>query len=75
MLPTNCEPVPSVAELPTCQKMLALVDVDDGTPDTGQIAVEVRGAGVNPADAKLYGGAFGTNCRYRCGLEWRLRGS
>ena len=22
MLPTNCEPVPSVAELPTCQKML-----------------------------------------------------
>jgi NADPH:quinone reductase-like Zn-dependent oxidoreductase len=41
--------------------VLAIVDVEEGTPGPGQIAVDVRAAGINPADAKLYGGAFGTN--------------
>ena len=39
--------------------MLAIVDVEDRPPDSGQIAVDVRAAGVNPADAKIYSGAFG----------------
>ena len=39
--------------------MLALVDVIDEVPGPGQIAVDVRGAGVNPVDAKRYGGQYG----------------
>lgn len=39
--------------------MLEIVDVDDGSPGPGEIAVDVRAAGVNPADAKFYSGAFG----------------
>ena len=39
--------------------MLSIVDVDDGSPGPCQIAVDVRAAGVNPADAKFYSGAFG----------------
>ena len=52
-------------------EVLALVDVDDASPGSGQIAVDVRAAGVNPADAKMYGGLFGTNLRLpmRLGME------
>ena len=39
--------------------MLAIVDVEDSPPGPGQIAVDVRAAGVNPADVKFYSGAFG----------------
>jgi NADPH:quinone reductase-like Zn-dependent oxidoreductase len=40
-------------------EVLAIIDVEVGPPGPGQIAVDVRAAGVNPADAKFYGGAFG----------------
>ncbi|HEX3089524.1 MAG TPA: NADP-dependent oxidoreductase [Ilumatobacteraceae bacterium] len=40
-------------------EVLSIVDVDDGSPGPGQIAVDIRAAGVNPADAKFYSGAFG----------------
>ena len=51
--------------------MLAIVNVEDELPGPGQIAVDVRAAGVNPADAKLYGGLFGTKLALpmRVGME------
>jgi NADPH2:quinone reductase len=42
-------------------EVLEIVEVDVGTPGTGQVLVEVRAAGVNPADWKSYTGAFGTD--------------
>jgi len=39
--------------------VLAIIDVDDGPPGPGQIAVDVRAAGVNPSDFKFYNGTFG----------------
>ncbi|MDN5900357.1 MAG: NADP-dependent oxidoreductase [Brachybacterium sp.] len=37
-----------------------LIERDIPTPGSGEIAIEVRAAGVNPADWKRRGGAFGT---------------
>jgi NADPH:quinone reductase-like Zn-dependent oxidoreductase len=42
-------------------EVLTLVDVDPGPPGGDEVLLEVRAAGVNPADWKLYTGAFGTN--------------
>lgn len=52
-------------------EVLAIVNVEDELPGPGQIAVDVRAAGVNPADAKLYGGLFGTKLALpmRVGME------
>ncbi len=40
---------------------LRLTEVDVPAPGPGQVAVEVRAAGVNPADVKLREGLFGTD--------------
>src|SRR5215203_5902017 len=52
-------------------EVLAIIDVDDGLPGPGQISVDVRAAGVNPADAKSYGGVFGRSAPLpmRVGME------
>ena len=42
-------------------EVLAVVDRPVGDPSPGQARVEVRAAGVNPADWKSYTGAFGTD--------------
>lgn len=42
-------------------EVLSLIDVDPGEPGPGQVLLEVRAAGVNPADWKSYTGAFGTD--------------
>ena len=42
-------------------EVLAIVDQPVGEPGPGQARVEVRAAGVNPADWKSYTGAFGTD--------------
>lgn len=42
-------------------EVLSLVDVDPGTPGPGQVLLEVRAAGVNPADWKAYTGAWGAD--------------
>src|SRR5687768_6518848 len=42
-------------------EVLTVVDVDPGEPGPGEVLVEVRAAGVNPADWKSYTGAFGTD--------------
>jgi len=41
--------------------VLTLVDVDPGSPGNDEVLLEVRAAGVNPADWKAYTGAFGTD--------------
>ena len=51
---------------------LSLVEVPVGPPGPGQILIEVRAAGVNPIDYKLYSGAYGTDpskLPVRLGLE------
>lgn len=53
-------------------EVLELVDVPDGAPGAGEVAVEVRAAATNPADLKSYSGAFGTdpaNLPLRLGYE------
>ncbi|MBK5331087.1 MAG: alcohol dehydrogenase catalytic domain-containing protein, partial [Ilumatobacteraceae bacterium] len=52
-------------------EVLSIVNIEDESPGAGQVAVDVRAAGVNPADAKLYGGAFGTSLPLpmRVGME------
>lgn len=42
-------------------EVLALVDVEVPPPGTGEVVIDVRAAGVNPADVKVYSGAFGTD--------------
>jgi NADPH:quinone reductase len=42
-------------------EVLALVDQPDRPPGTGEAVLEVRAAGVNPADWKSYGGEWGTD--------------
>ncbi|MCY7401435.1 MAG: NADP-dependent oxidoreductase [Nocardioides sp.] len=42
-------------------EVLQVVDVDDALPREGEVAIEVRAAGVNPADLKSYDGTFGTD--------------
>lgn len=41
--------------------VLRLVPADPGAPGAGQVLVEVRAAGVNPADWKQYSGIWGTD--------------
>jgi NADPH:quinone reductase-like Zn-dependent oxidoreductase len=38
-----------------------VIEVDPGTPGPGKVLLEVRAAGLNPIDAKVYSGAFGTD--------------
>lgn len=40
-------------------EVLAAVDVDVPAPGPGQVTVEVRAAGINPVDYKLFSGTFG----------------
>lgn len=42
-------------------EVLELVEVDPGEPGPGQVLVDVRAAGVNPADWKVYTGVWGTD--------------
>ncbi|MBB3087050.1 quinone oxidoreductase family protein [Geodermatophilus sabuli] len=42
-------------------EVLSVVDEPVGEPGPGEARVEVRAAGVNPADWKSYGGAYGTD--------------
>ncbi len=42
-------------------EVLAVVDVDDALPREGEVVIEVRASGVNPADLKSYDGTFGTD--------------
>jgi NADPH:quinone reductase-like Zn-dependent oxidoreductase len=42
-------------------EVLSLVDMPTAEPGPDQARIAVRAAGVNPADYKLYNGAFGTN--------------
>jgi len=42
-------------------EVLRLVDVDPGRPGPAEVVLEVRAAGVNPADWKSYSGAWGTD--------------
>jgi len=41
--------------------VLSVVDVDVPEPQAGEVAIDVRAAGVNPIDYKLYSGAFGAD--------------
>lgn len=52
--------------------VLQVVEVPTPEPDPGQLRIDVRAAGVNPWDHKVYGGAIGTdpaNLPLRIGLE------
>src|SRR6202035_3249983 len=52
--------------------VLSVVDAEVPSPGPGEITIEVRAAGVNPIDRKLYSGAFGSsaeNLPLRLGLE------
>lgn len=40
---------------------LALVDVEVRAPGSGEVGVDIRAAGVNPYDVKVYGGTFGAD--------------
>lgn len=42
-------------------EVLSVIDVAVPEPGPGQVRIEVRAAGVNPVDHKLYSGAFGTD--------------
>lgn len=42
-------------------EVLEVVQVDPGAPGPGRVLLEVRAAGVNPADWKGYSGAWGTD--------------
>ncbi len=53
-------------------EVLAVTDEPAGLPGPGQALVEVRASGVNPADYKMYSGAFGSDpasLPMRLGLE------
>lgn len=42
-------------------EVLSVIDVTVPEPGPGQVRIEVRAAGVNPFDHKMYSGAFGTD--------------
>jgi NADPH:quinone reductase len=53
-------------------EMLSVVDTELRPPGPGEVTIEVRAAGVNPIDYKLYSGAFGSSPEdlpVRLGLE------
>ena len=53
-------------------EVLSLVEAEVPSPGPGEVMIEVRAAGVNPVDYKLYSGAFGSspdNLPVRLGLE------
>ncbi len=53
-------------------EVLRAIDVDPGAPGPGEVLIEVHAAGVNPADWKMYSGAWGTDparLPIRLGLE------
>ncbi len=53
-------------------EVLSVVDVDPPEPQAGEVTIQVRAAGVNPIDYKLYSGAFGSDestLPMRLGLE------
>jgi NADPH:quinone reductase len=52
--------------------VLSVVNAEVPSPGPGEVTIEVRAAGVNPIDRKLYSGAFGSsedNLPVRLGLE------
>jgi len=53
-------------------EVLSVVEAEVPSPGPGEVTIEVRAAGVNPVDYKLYSGAFGSspdNLPVRLGLE------
>ena len=42
-------------------EVLSLSEVEVGSPGSGRALVEVRAAGVNPIDYKVYSGSMGTD--------------
>ncbi len=42
-------------------EVLSLIEVPAGLPGPGQVLIDVKAAGVNPADYKMYSGAYGTD--------------
>jgi NADPH2:quinone reductase len=53
-------------------EVLSVVNVEVPAPEPGEVTIQVRAAGVNPIDYKLYGGVLGTssaNLPMRIGLE------
>jgi NADPH:quinone reductase-like Zn-dependent oxidoreductase len=53
-------------------EVLLVIDEPTGLPGPGQVLLDVRAAGVNPVDYKVYSGAFGTDparLPIRLGLE------
>ncbi len=53
-------------------EVVSVIDVEDQTPQSGEVVVEIRAAAVNPIDYKFYSGAFGTDeasLPMRLGLE------
>ena len=42
-------------------EVLDVIDVDPGLPGSGEVLLNVRASGVNPADWKQYSGAWGTD--------------
>ena len=53
-------------------EVLEVVDVDVPAPSAGQVTIEVRAAGINPVDHKIFGGMMGADESHlplRVGLE------
>jgi NADPH:quinone reductase len=42
-------------------EVLSVIDEEVGAPGLGEVVIDIRAAGVNPADIKAYSGAFGTD--------------